>query len=523
MNKKPDTIATETQPKSYKKHIIIGILILIPLLLFTAWWSATVMGERAIQAQLAEYRAAGQPVDAKDFRTPGLPDDENNVLLLDHAADALWLESDDNEYFGVSYNRLIIAKNISSFEELISKNEKTFELLDKALAAPAGDWQLTFTMEDWNGRLFFNNHRMLVKFICSSAIRNHINGNDAAAVRNLLRAYDAAQISRTCPTMIGQFVAIADEARVCVIMEQTVYDLQIAPADANGVGRAASREDVKALISKLLDIASLKKHSTRSLLGERRFLLNMCRLIERGKGEAAWINKPTWVFKLMPLLRPAVKQDTLIVLDQYTSLSEATSKSNFPDAAAALPPELELSGWWNDLLHPLHDESDFPSSHVLGLYFRGRARRVMAATALAIRLYEIDHGRRPGKLADLVPDYLDAVPDDPFAKSGTPIGYLPNAPRPLLYSIGANGIDEHGTYAADPNDPPAFALDKYDEPFFLNGDDPSYEKEFKDYEENKAEQKLLDEELSDEELFDEERLNEEPTTQPAAAPAMSSD
>ena len=138
----------------------------------------------------------------------------------------------------------------------------------------------------------------------------------------------------------------------------------------------------------------------------------------------------------------------------------------------------------------------------------------MAGTALAIRLHEIDHGRRPAKLTNLVPDYLDAVPDDPFAKSGTPIGYLPNAPRPLLYSIGANGIDEHGTYAADPNDPPVFELDKYDLPFFLNGDNPYHQEEFKDYEENEADKELLDKELSDE-----EHLDEESSTPPATAPA----
>ena len=33
---------------------------------------------------------------------------------------------------------------------------------------------------------------------------------------------------------------------------------------------------------------------------------------------------------------------------------------------------------------------------------------------MAVRLYELDHGRRPDKLADLVPDYLPEIPIAPL-------------------------------------------------------------------------------------------------------------
>lgn len=42
---------------------------------------------------------------------------------------------------------------------------------------------------------------------------------------------------------------------------------------------------------------------------------------------------------------------------------------------------------------------------------------------LAARAYELDKGHRPGSLADLVPDYLKAVPQDPL--TGTNIVYTP--------------------------------------------------------------------------------------------------
>lgn len=42
---------------------------------------------------------------------------------------------------------------------------------------------------------------------------------------------------------------------------------------------------------------------------------------------------------------------------------------------------------------------------------------------LAARAYELDQGRRPARLTDLVPDYLPAVPADPF--TGTNVVYTP--------------------------------------------------------------------------------------------------
>jgi hypothetical protein len=94
-------------------------------------------------------------------------------------------------------------------------------------------------------------------------------------------------------------------------------------------------------------------------------------------------------------------------------------------------------------------------------YFRRVARehfsvltdRRLAATALAIRLYQLDHaGQRPRRLGDLVPGYLPAVPLDAMAAGGRPIGYLPSEDRPSVYSVGENGVDDHGDESAMPGE-----------------------------------------------------------------------
>ena len=94
----------------------------------------------------------------------------------------------------------------------------------------------------------------------------------------------------------------------------------------------------------------------------------------------------------------------------------------------------------------------------------------MAASALAIRLYEVDNGSRPETLDDLVPDYVATVPLDPFSDSDDPLRYVPVADPAILYSVGLNGVDDGGTFAFR-----QFGVihdEKLDLPFFLDGNRP---------------------------------------------------
>jgi hypothetical protein len=58
-------------------------------------------------------------------------------------------------------------------------------------------------------------------------------------------------------------------------------------------------------------------------------------------------------------------------------------------------------------------------------YFRQSAMRRMVAVKLACALYYVDHGgQAPQKLSELVPFYLPAIPQDPFAPEPATIAYI---------------------------------------------------------------------------------------------------
>ena len=76
-------------------------------------------------------------------------------------------------------------------------------------------------------------------------------------------------------------------------------------------------------------------------------------------------------------------------------------------------------------------------------------RAIVRGTALflAVRAYQLDHqGRPPSELSELVPAYLDALPEDPFGKDHAPFLYRVSGDEWVIYSAGPNQKDDKAQY-----------------------------------------------------------------------------
>jgi hypothetical protein len=71
-----------------------------------------------------------------------------------------------------------------------------------------------------------------------------------------------------------------------------------------------------------------------------------------------------------------------------------------------------------------------------------QARMRLLVCELAIQMYRAELGKAPQRLEDLVPDYLAAVPQDPFSEG--PLIYRRTSTGYVLYSVGANRQDDVG-------------------------------------------------------------------------------
>jgi hypothetical protein len=82
-------------------------------------------------------------------------------------------------------------------------------------------------------------------------------------------------------------------------------------------------------------------------------------------------------------------------------------------------------------------------------HFRRVTELRIVTIELSLRAFQLDHGRWPARLSELVPDYLPGVPQDPFSNSE--IKYRLAGDSYELYSIGPDEVDDGGKRAVIQN------------------------------------------------------------------------
>ena len=91
-----------------------------------------------------------------------------------------------------------------------------------------------------------------------------------------------------------------------------------------------------------------------------------------------------------------------------------------------------------------------------------RAKLRLLIAELAVRGCAQEKGQPPRQLHQLVPEYLKAVPQDPF--SGQPLVYRLQGTNWLLYSVALDGVDNGGVGKTNRGDPPPGTDLFYDSP-----------------------------------------------------------
>lgn len=446
------------------------------LLLFGVrlWWGHT--AHARLEARLAEYRAKGEPIALADFATQPVADKDNAANDLSKAA-AIVPRANSRQLDIADLNRQSCAENLAALQPLLATNQRVLDLVHAARDKPECDWGVRLTSPASNTWLpFLAPQRHLARFLRGAALIHHFSSADDAAIEDV---QDMLQIGKCLgtaqpTTLIGHLVAVAVRSAATRTIEDITPDLRVtgaqlpSPEDVH----PATHAQVQALIATLLDERTTTDGWRHALQCERAFQLDSVQsLMSPGLAASAGSPRALVAAPAQWLLSPAWELDALRMLDAATRMLEAGSAATWPEAAAQWPQRDIPQG-------PIRWASRFMSGNMLPAMdnaslssYRDLTDRRLAALALAVRLYELDHGRRPDMLAALVPTYIPAIPLDPFDADDAPLRYAPDAPSPLLYSVGNDGADDHGAFVllvgggdVDPN--------VKDRPFFLSGDRP---------------------------------------------------
>ena len=140
------------------------------------------------------------------------------------------------------------------------------------------------------------------------------------------------------------------------------------------------------------------------------------------------------------------RRDELLFLRAMEKVLEAIHKGNSSHSYAEVRPLLEQrdrKNLFSQFRFPLSDALVPNWRKALPRAMREESFRQMTISALAIKRYQMRHGKTPEHLHELVPEFLLAVPCDYM--TGKDLLYQrKTAETYLLYSVGENGLDENG-------------------------------------------------------------------------------
>ncbi len=457
------------------KRILLAVAVLILALAALRWWWGY-EAERRLQAKIDEYHALGQPVTIEDFQFPPVPDEENAAYFLKKAAEAIVVPAGLRVGISDVCNELDnVTAYIDDVQRIVEANDQVVQLVRDGIARQEADWGTKLTSPVVAVLLpNLSSQKQLARFLFVTALYDHQTGNDAEAVRLLRDALRHAELVPVGqPSLISHLVEIAIQALAVGAVEEIAPGLRI-------VGRSAEEsdgvvpvdaDDVRALMADLLREDTLREHYRQAMYTERLMGLDCAMIVAKAPGTfAGSVAGGAPLSLLGRFAEPVYQLDAVFMLEFCTAAADAGAQPDYATAQAAFPRFPAFANEPERTAHVLGTMLLPSFERVLDLHFREIGERRLAATALAIRLYEIDHGHRPPTLAELVPAYLPAVPLDPFVADGRTVGYLPDAPQPILYCVGLDGVDDGGEYALRSSGSVDGNLK--DQPFFLDGDRP---------------------------------------------------
>lgn len=477
----PTIVQAEAQRRRTFRRWVFGIgACLVALVVVRLIWGF--VADWRLNAEIEKYRAAGEPLLLEDFVPPfGVKDEENAAVAYRRATAALVTNTSTKLSLGdlCRYGPNTSIDFPDDAQTILEANRESLSLIRQARDMPKVDWGYHFTGPTFNRwATHLSSQRWLSHLVSVSAMHQHNVGNDAGAIESV---FDALAIAETlqqpgAPLESDQFDMICIDYSMCYLLEKITPTLKVHKANSQNSSTPppASRARVESLIRVLQNEDRIRSRWRDAMNGERATALDSVRQVLNDTRPIGTIGGTATQFGMRLFLSPAFKTDAIRMMRYTTSYRKAGLARNWIEMKkAALPHHPagnEEHNFCRRTSHLMRTLLMEPLESNLDRHFHTLAMRRMAATALAIRLYEIDHGQRPTSLATLVPAYLDALPKDPFAGDGRTFGYRRNDVSPYLYSMGSDGVDDKGE------------LEwlkccvvyhwKRDVPFFLNGDRP---------------------------------------------------
>ncbi len=423
-----------------------GALVGALVLLLTTVLVTRQIGRAALVSEIQRIRDAGGALTYDDLLAGvvPVPDEENSALEILELADELGAiregqqKSDDYPWLGRAetpdWPAPWLDEMIVTVDEFLSRQEALLANLDVIADMPRGSFGRDYYAGDALSILLpeTTTVRTAAKLMELAAERDARLGDMERAVQRLITVLNIGHSHADDPILISMLVVAAvEELGVNAlehILTQHRFDepalerLQHAFADRGSVSlvaRGLSGERVGQLA--LSDY--VKRHGIQSISNAA-----------LGGGKSWSVTNWALAGILDLNLAKAIELLTPVV-EAADSHATAIKAADDMDAALASTSPLSVRYF---ITHSL--VSSLSRSCV---FFAQRAAHMRCTVAaLAMERYRLANGAWPVSLDELVPEYLDSVPIDPFDEK--PMRFATKDGYVVIYSVGENGVDDGG-------------------------------------------------------------------------------
>ena len=394
----------------------------------------------------AELRDAGEPLTFEEIEEARakLPDDKNGAKVL-----APILETIRNAKFNADHDVLVFGsgnRTVRAFDgipgsmiepsrDFLEQHRAVLDELAVMRAYPAGQLDVDLTSDPIDMLLpDLSSARKVYKLEYLDALIRLVDGDLPGAAEAARLQFNIAGTFNEHPTVVARLVQIAIEAKALDTIELTLW--------------TGALED--SMLMSLIKCVETRLESSTMLWafrGERAFFSTMCEQLANGKMAVSELmnlgpDLPGAGILAMGSILPEgiFRKNQIVGTELLTRLVEAfddpgalIKAANLNDTEVPTLPRMQII---SKMLLPSLSRATVFHSRII-------AKLRCAHAALAAERFRLEAGRLPTSLGELVPDYLNTVPIDPFA--GRPMRLIETDTGIVIYSIGEDQIDDGGS------------------------------------------------------------------------------
>ena len=425
-------------PKKRRKIKFSHILIALLLAGVAAFAIFRLSTKFKLRARIDAIYAAGYPVTGAELdRWYNIPPDVENAAYTVEEGLSFYEEWDKERSKSLPLigraelppRTEPLAEGMKSLiAEYIADNNEALELLHAGAAIRDCRYPIDLSAGFAATTPNLSEIRKAVRLLGLEAILHAENGDGRSATRSAISAFGIARSLAREPVTISQLVRAACQSSAISAVEQVINRTEL------------SDEQLLELIESVKESERISDISC-AFVGERCMGISFFRVPESAGPDVIGGSGP--LFRSVLALYRGVglaDADAVIYLDLMEGYLKAAQLPLHErmEAVNAVDARLRSTSKVHVMLHSI-----MPAlSRITTIETRAIARLRAAGVALTIQRYRLAAGALPGKLADLVPAYLETVPKDPF--DGNDLRYRKLEPGFVVYSICEDLSDDGG-------------------------------------------------------------------------------